>query len=266
MPEDSFARDVAPEIAVERGVQPTVSIAVPAYNEATLLMESVTALHEYLCTIDDSFRWEMVIIDDGSEDGTGDLADDFAAAHARVVVLHHEQNGGLGRAVRSAFRHCTSDYIVMMDSDLSYSPDHIRPLLDTIVATGASVVVAAPYRPDAKAIGVPPSRLFTSRMANRLLALAAGGGLTTLTGLVRAYNGDFARSLELRESGPTVNCEIVYRARERGAAVVEIPAHLNWTRLRTPREGRGSWRSLVRTTAGTLAIVGRFLLLRARRP
>jgi glycosyltransferase involved in cell wall biosynthesis len=265
MPEDPSPRDVAPDIAIERGVQPTVSVAVPAYNEATLLIDSLTALHDYLCTLDDGYRWQMFVIDDGSDDGTGDLADEFAAEHARVAVLHHDQNGGLGQAVRSAFRHCTGEYIVMMDSDLSYSPDHIRPLLDTIIATGASVVVAAPYRPDAKAIGVPPSRLFTSRTANRLLALAAGGGLTTLTGLVRAYNGDFARSLDLRESGPTVNCEIVYRAREQGVAVVEIPAHLNWTRLRTPREGRGSWKSLVRTTAATLAIVGRFLLLRTRR-
>jgi glycosyltransferase involved in cell wall biosynthesis len=265
MSENPSARDFASDIAAERGVQPSVSVAVPAYNEATLLVDSLTALHDYLCTLDDSYRWEMLVIDDGSNDGTGELADEFAAAHARVTVLHHEQNGGLGLAVRSAFRHCAGEYIVMMDSDLSYSPDHIRPLLDTIVATGASIVVAAPYRPDAKAIGVPPSRLLTSRTANRLLAVAAGGGLTTLTGLVRGYNGAFARSLDLRESGPTVNCEIVYRARERGATVVEIPAHLNWTRLRTPREGRGSWKALARTTASTLAIVGRFLLLRARR-
>jgi glycosyltransferase involved in cell wall biosynthesis len=265
MSENPFARNVAPDIAAERGEQPSVSVVVPAYNEASLLVDSLTALHDYLCTLDDSYRWEMVVIDDGSADGTGDLADDFAAAHARVLVLHHEQNGGLGRAVRSAFRHCNSQYLVMMDSDLSYSPDHIRPLLDTIVATGASVVVAAPYRPDARAIGVPPSRLFTSRTANRLLALAAGGGLTTLTGLVRAYDGDFARSLHLQESGPTVNCEIVYRARERGAAVLEIPAHLNWTRLRMQRQGRVSWKALARTTASTLAIAGRFLLLRARR-
>jgi glycosyltransferase involved in cell wall biosynthesis len=265
MPEDRTARDVGSDIAAERDEQPTVSVVVPAYNEAGLLVDSLTALHEYLCTLDDCYRWELVVVDDGSVDSTGDHADEFAATHARVVVLHHEQNGGLGRAVRSGFHYCSTEYIVMMDSDLSYSPDHIRPLLDTIIASGASVVIAAPYRPDARAIGVPPSRLVMSRTANRLLALAAGGGLTTLTGLVRAYDGDFARSLDLHESGPTVNCEIVYLARRRGAAVVEIPAHLDWTRLQSERQGRGSLRALARTTGATLAIVGRFLLLRARR-
>jgi glycosyltransferase involved in cell wall biosynthesis len=264
-PENPFARDVAPDIASERAAQPSVSVVVPAYNEAALLADSLTRLHDYLCTLDDSYRWEMVIVDDGSDDGTGPLADQFAVAHARVTVLHHAENGGLGRAVRTAFRHCDGDYIVMIDSDLSYSPDHIHPLLDTIIATGASVVVASPYRPDAKATGVPPSRLVISRSANRLLALAAGGGLTTLTGLVRAYDGGFARSLDLREPGPTVNCEILYRARERDAVVVEIPAHLDWTRLRTLRPSGQLWRLIARTTASTLAIAGRFLLLRARR-
>lgn len=263
--EEPSAHDLTPEIAVERAGQPSVSVVVPAYNEAGLLADSLTRLHAYLCTLDDSYRWEMVVVDDGSDDGTGALADEFAAKHARVVVLHHEVNGGLGRAVRTAFRHCKTDYLVMMDSDLSYAPDHVHPLLDTIVASGASVVVASPYRPDAKASGVPPSRLLTSRTANRVLALAAGGGLTTLTGLVRAYDGDFTRSLDLEESGPTVNCEILYRAREQGAAVVEIPAHLDWTLLRTRSQARRSWKSVVRTTAATLRIARRFLFLRARR-
>jgi glycosyltransferase involved in cell wall biosynthesis len=265
-PENPFARDISPDIASERAAQPSVSVVVPAYNEAALLADSLTRLHDYLCTLDDSYRWEMVVVDDGSDDGTGPLADRFAAAHARVTVVHHPDNGGLGLAVRTAFRHCDADYIVMMDSDLSYSPDHIHPLLDTIIATGASIVVASPYRPDAKATGVPPSRLFTSRAANHVLALAAGGGLTTLTGMVRAYDGDFSRSLDLEARGPTVNCEILYRARERGAAIVEIPAHLDWSRLQMHRQDKRSLKSVARTTASTLAIAGRFLSLRVRRP
>jgi glycosyltransferase involved in cell wall biosynthesis len=255
-PADPFRRAVTPDIATGRADQPSVSVVIPAYNEEALLAGSLTRLHDYLCTLDDSYRWELVVVDDGSGDGTGQLADEFAAAHARVSVHHHDQNEGLGGAVRTAFRRCTTDYIVMMDSDLSYSPDHIHPLLDTIIATGASVVVASPYRPDAKATGVPPSRLFTSRAANHVLALAAGGGLTTLTGMVRAYDGDFARSIVL---------EVLYRARERGAAIVEIPAHLDWSRLRMHRQDKRSLKSVARTTASTLAIAGRFLALRARR-
>lgn len=265
-PAERLRRAAAPDIAAARAEQPSVSVVVPAYNEEAMLPDSLTRLHDYLCTLDDSYRWELVVVDDGSSDGTGRLADEFAAAHARVVVHHHDENQGLGGAVRTGFRRCTSDYLVMMDSDLSYAPDHIHPLLDTIIATGASIVVTSPYRPDAQATGVPPSRLFTSRAANRVLALAAGGGLTTLTGMVRAYDGDFARSLDLYASGPTINCEILYRAREQGAQVVEIPAHLDWSRLRLRGQERRSLKSVARTTASTLAIAGRFAFLRARRP
>ena len=129
--ENRPAREFPAGIAADRADQPSVSVVVPAYNEATLLAASLTRLHGYLCTLDDSYRWELVVVD-------------FAAAHARVVVHHHHENAGLGGAVRTAFRCCTSDYLVMMDSDLSYAPDHIHPLLDTITATGASIVVTSP--------------------------------------------------------------------------------------------------------------------------
>lgn len=244
---------------------PSVAIVVPAYNEAHQLAASLFALYDYLSGLDSMYDWQVVVVNDGSSDGTDAIADDFAVAHDRLTVLHHPQNLGLGGALRTAFRTSTADYVVVMDSDLSYAPEHIRPLLDEIIVTGAAIVVASPYRKGAQATGVPLSRLLASRSMNRLLALASGLEVSTYTGMVRAYDGPFVRSLHLTSSDPTINSEILFRARCEDASVVEIAAHLDWTRLPVHRQGRASLRKLVRTGLSTLALACRFLLLRVRR-
>jgi glycosyltransferase involved in cell wall biosynthesis len=77
----------------------------------------------------DSYDWEVVLVDDGSIDETGAIADTFASAHTHVRVLHHKVNFNLGQALRYAFGTCTGDYVVVIDCDLSYSPDHITRML-----------------------------------------------------------------------------------------------------------------------------------------
>ena len=243
---------------------PSVSIVIPAYNEADQLAESLTVLHDSLHDLAARYDWQILVVDDGSRDGTGSIAEEFAHTHHRVTVLRHQRNQGLGGALRTAFRATTSQYLVVMDSDLSYSPAHIRPLLDKIVQTGAAVVVASPYRRDAEATGVPLGRLIASKSVNRVLAIADGRGISTFTGMVRAYDARFVRSIPLHSSDPTINSEILYRARLEDALVVEIPARLDWTRLPIHRQGRVSWRKLVRTGCSTLTFACRLLLLRAR--
>jgi glycosyltransferase involved in cell wall biosynthesis len=245
--------------------RPSVAIVVPAYNEAPLLAASLATLYGYLTGLDAAYDWHVIVVDDGSSDGTDRIADDFAVAHDRLTVLHHPQNLGLGGALRTGFRASTSDYVVVMDSDLTYAPEHIRLLLDEIIDTGAAIVVASPYRKGAQATGIPLSRLLPSRTVNLVLALTSGLGISTCTGMVRAYDGPFVRSLHLTSNDATINGEALYRARCQNAVVVEIPAHLDWSRLPVERQHRASARKLMRTGLSTLALASRFLLLRARR-
>jgi glycosyltransferase involved in cell wall biosynthesis len=182
----------------------------------------------------------LILVDDGSTDATGRIIDDYAIHDPRIRALHHGVNFNLGQALRYAFNNARGDYVVTLDSDLSYGPDHIGRLLDTIVETNAKIVVASPYTKGGKVTAVPAARKFMSRWANRLLAWTAKGRLSTVTGMVRAYDTQFLRSLDLKAWDFEVNTEIIYKAQLLRAHIVEIPAHLDWTGQRAVGSARVS--------------------------
>lgn len=229
--------------------RPFVSVVVPAYNEALILMESLTVLHEHLRTIEDEYRWELVVVDDGSTDETGAIADAFAASRPQVRVLHHKINFNLGQALRYAFGTCQGDYVVTLDCDLSYSPDHVERLLGALRAEHAKVAVASPYMKGGHTTRIPVVRRALSWWANRFLSAVAEGKIATLTGMVRAYDRRFLSTLDLKAMGTDINTEILFKAQLLGARIVEVPAHLDWTNQRDRRGGRTSSLKVRRSTS-----------------
>src|SRR5436309_13272520 len=137
----SVERAAAP-LALSR---PLLSVVVPAYNEAAIVEKNLARLCQYMESLEDECRWEIVFVNDGSIDGTGELAEAVARTRSNIQVLHHVVNFGLGQAIKFAFNHCHGDYIVTLGLDLSYSPEHIRELLAKIRATRAKIVVTSPY-------------------------------------------------------------------------------------------------------------------------
>jgi glycosyltransferase involved in cell wall biosynthesis len=208
--------------------KPLVSIVTPAYNEAAIIQDNLFDLCQYLKGLEDEYRWELIIVNDGSRDNTGELADAFARSRSNVHVIHHVRNGGLGQALRSGFAHSQGLYIVTLDLDLSYAPEHIEALLTRIQQTGAKMVVTSPYMKGGKVSNVPRLRLLLSIWANRFLSVAARQSLSTLTGMVRVYDAEFLRMLNLRSAGMDINPEVVHKAMLLGARIEEIPAHLHW--------------------------------------
>jgi glycosyltransferase involved in cell wall biosynthesis len=208
--------------------KPLVSVVVPAFNEAAIVEKNLAALCRYMEGLEDEYRWEIVLVNDGSSDGTGRLGEAFAGTRSNITVLHHPVNFGLGQALKFAFKHCRGEYIVTMDLDLSYSTDHIRRLLTRIRETRAKVVVTSPYMEGGHISNVPWLRRTLSVWANRFLSATAKGSLSTLTGMVRAYDARFLRTLDLRAMGMEINPEIIYKAMMLRARIEEIPAHLDW--------------------------------------
>lgn len=208
--------------------KPFVSILIPAYNEAAIIESNLTLLCDYLSTLEAQYSWEIVLVNDGSRDNTGSLAELSAQRHPGIRVIHHRVNQGLGQALKTGFEHCRGKYIVTLDLDLSYAPEHIERLLQKIQHTQAKVVVISPYMPGGKVSNVPWSRLMLSVWANRFLSLAAKRDTATLTGMVRAYEASFIKSLSFRSTGMDVNPEILYKARMLKVPIVEIPGHLCW--------------------------------------
>lgn len=245
--------------------RPLVSLVVPAYNEAAIVEKHLAAIRQYMTALEKEWRWELIFVDDGSADETGRLAESFARTADNIHILRHGENFGLGRALRSGFARSRGDYVVALDLDLSYSLDHVEKLLAKIRATGAALVIASPYAERGEVANVPRRRRALSRWANRFLSLAAGGRIATLTGMVRAYDGAFLRSLDLTATGAEINPEIVYRAIRRRARIEEIPARLDWGERKAERAARGSGRSALRQTA-TVFYFGWLFLKETRCP
>ncbi len=206
-----------------------VSVVVPAYNEALIIEDSLRAIIAELGRLEDEFRWEILVVDDGSTDATPAIVADVERAEPRVRLLRHPVNFNIGQALRYAFRNCRGDVIVTMDADLSYDAAHIPRLLHALIDERAKIVVASPYADGGEVTGVPWRRRALSRGANRFLSQVAPVDVTTMTGLVRAYDRRFLDNLDLRLMDGSVNTEIVYKAHLLGARIVEIPAHLDWT-------------------------------------
>ena len=215
-------------ISISKGSGPSVTLLVPVYNEAGILEANLKVIVDYMRQLSANYDWELVVVNDGSEDGTAERADAFAAAHSEVRIMHHPVNFGLGQALKTGFRAAQGEYVVTLDIDLSYAPDHIDRLLTAIRETGAKVVIASPYMPGGTATNVPRKRLLMSRWANRFISLVAPGRIYTFTGMVRAYDGRFLKSVNLKSMGMDVNMEIIYKATLLRARIIEIPGHLNW--------------------------------------
>src|SRR4051794_24269712 len=179
------------------------------YNEEAVAEQSLSDLTAYIDTLSDRYRFEILVVDDGSTDSTRELALAFAATRPLVRVLVHRNNFRLGPALRFAFGQSRGDYVVVFDADLSYSPDHIGRMLECIESTHARVVIASPYMPGGETRGIPFRRRALSQLANWFLARTAQGNLHTITGMVRAYDGPFIRTLDLKAADVDVNTEIV---------------------------------------------------------
>ena len=217
---------------------PSLTIVLPAYNEEALIGSTLDRVTEYLIGIEDRYTWEILAINDGSRDNTGQILDEYAAGNDRIRALHHHTNFNLGQALRYAFSNARGDYTIVLDSDLSYGPDHIGQLADTITETRAKVVIASPYIKGGKVTAVPWFREKLSRWANKLLSMSAKGDFSTLTGMVRAYDTVFLRKLNLKAWDFEINTEIIYKAQVLRAHIVEIPAHLDWSdQLEVPERG-----------------------------
>lgn len=208
---------------------PLVSIIIPAFNEAAIMEKSIGIFCKYLSTLENNYRWELLLIDDGSTDETGKLADVIATCNNKIKVYHHLVNMNLGNALKTGFQHSKGDYVITMDLDMSYAPEHIEKMLAVLIENQADVVIASPYMKGGKVTGVPFLRKKLSKFVNKYMSVTSQDKFYTFTSMVRAYNGQYLRSLNLKAKDYEINPEIIYKSMILRARIIEIPAHLDWT-------------------------------------
>ncbi|MFX1758914.1 dolichyl-phosphate beta-D-mannosyltransferase [Rhodococcus gordoniae] len=197
-------------------------VIIPTYNERENLGRIITRLHAALP------HTHVLVVDDGSPDGTGDLADDLAAADERIAVLHRTEKNGLGAAYIAGFRWgLEHDYTVLveMDADGSHAPEQLHLLLEQVDA-GADLVLGSRYVPGGTVVNWPWHREVLSRGGNIYSRLALGVSIQDITGGYRAYRREVLEKLDLdaiASHGYCFQVDLAWRTLQAGFTVAEVP-------------------------------------------
>ena len=197
-------------------------LVLPTYNEADNLESIVAAALKHL---PESAR--LLVVDDNSPDGTGQIADRLAADQPRIEVLHRPQKEGLGPAYIAGFRRALAAgaaYVLEMDSDFSHDPADLPRLLEA--AAGADLVIGSRYVPGGGVENWTATRKAVSRGGSAYARLLLGVPVRDLTGGFKCFRREVLEAIDLdavNSRGYAFQVEMTYRAVKAGFSVVEVP-------------------------------------------
>ena len=196
-----------------------ISVLTPVYNERHTLKVNVSRIQRAL--LDHNF--EIVIVDDNSPDGTGELADTLAQSSPNIKVIHRPSKQGLGTAYKEAFHHASGTLIVSMDSDLSHDPEYLPAML--ALSQTHDIVIGSRLCKGGRIIGRTFVRDLASYLTNRFIRLITRFPVHDWTSGLRVY-----RRHVWEEVMPSVHCnkwdfqfESLYKAIRSGNRVCETP-------------------------------------------
>jgi dolichol-phosphate mannosyltransferase len=196
-------------------------IIVPTYNER----ENLPRMAEKLLSL--PVAVDLLVVDGNSPDGTGKIADELAAKHPQIHVLHQTDKNGLGRAYIAGFKWALErkyEFIFEMDSDFSHNPDDIPAFLK--VAETADLVLGSRYIGGIRVINWPLGRLMLSRFAGKYIALVTGMPFADPTGGYKCFRRHALQALNLDQiqcHGYGFQIELTNKLWRQGFKVVEVP-------------------------------------------
>jgi len=218
-------------------------LILPTYNEAPNIEAIVTAAGAVLAESSPA-GFRILVVDDGSPDGTGAIADRLAAEHDWVRVLHRTEKNGIGPAYLAGFRHAldhNAAYVFEMDSDFSHDPADLARLLDA-VRSGADLALGSRYVPGGGVTDWGLVRRFVSEGGSTYARLVLGLGVRDLTGGFKCFRREVLEAIHfdsVRSQGYAFQVELTYRAVQAGFRVVEVPIVF---RDRQRGQSKMSWR------------------------
>ena len=197
-------------------------VIIPTYNER----DNVAAIATAAVAADP--RIDVLIADDNSPDGTGQLADELAAREPRIQVLHRAKKEGLGRAYLHAFAWGLErgyEYLIEMDADFSHDPKYLTPMLDEAEG-GSDLVIGSRYVDGGGTVNWGPGRKLISRGGSLYARTVLGVGLRDLTAGFVCFRRAVLQAIDLnavKSSGYAFQIELKYRTLKAGFRVKELP-------------------------------------------
>lgn len=226
---DDVKNDVEEGAGVTTGTeQPEIAastlVIIPTYNERENLPLIIGRVHAALPAV------HVLVVDDGSPDGTGAIADELAQndEKGRIQVMHRTEKNGLGAAYIAGFKWgLARDYAVLveMDADGSHAPEQLHLLLNR-VEKGADLVIGSRYVPGGRTVNWPWHRQVISRGGNLYVRLALGAKHRDMTGGFRAYRREVLEALDLDSidsKGYGFQVDMAWRMLQAGHTVAEVP-------------------------------------------
>jgi len=205
--------------------KPKVSVLLPTYNERENLPIIVWLLVKYFTEA--SLTFEIIIIDDGSPDGTLDVAKELQKIYGeeQIVLRPRAKKLGLGTAYIHGVKHAQGEFIVIMDADLSHHPKFIPDMLKTQVEGNFDLVSGTRYAHGGGVYGWDFMRKLISRTANYVAQVLLRPAASDLTGSFRLYKKDVLERLvnSCVSKGYVFQMEMIVRARQQGLTVGEVP-------------------------------------------
>jgi glycosyltransferase involved in cell wall biosynthesis len=199
-----------------RGIlhDPLLSVVMPVYNERATIEEIVARVLAV------PLRIQLIIVDDGSTDGTRELLAGLSTRHGVTIVLQ-ERNKGKGAALRRGFEEVTGDVVVIQDADLEYSPEEYPALIELICQGRADVVYGSRF------LGRHRVFLFTHYLGNRLLTTITNVLYNTMLSdmetCYKVMRTEVLRSMTLASDGFGIEPELTAKIFKRGYRVYEVP-------------------------------------------
>ena len=196
-------------------------VVVPTFNER----ENLPPLTQRILSL--PVKVDLLVVDDNSPDGTGKIADQLAAEHASVHVLHRKEKNGLGRAYIAGFKWALEqgyDFVFELDGDFSHNPDDIPMFLQA--AKDSDLVLGSRYLNGIRIINWPLSRLMLSKSAAKYVQLVTGMPFTDPTGGYKCFSRRALQAInldEIRSNGYSFQIEMTHKLWRQRLKVVEVP-------------------------------------------
>jgi dolichol-phosphate mannosyltransferase len=201
-------------------MNPTLVI-MPTYNERENLPRMAERLLKLPVPVD------LLVVDDNSPDGTGKLADELAAKHPEIHVLHRAEKNGLGRAYIAGFKWALEhgyEFIFEMDGDFSHNPDDVPMFIEA--TKNADLVLGSRYKGGIRVINWPLRRLMLSRSAGKYVKLVTGMPFTDPTGGYKCFRRRALQAINLeavQSNGYSFQIEMTHILWRQGFRIVEVP-------------------------------------------
>jgi dolichol-phosphate mannosyltransferase len=213
-----------------------VTVVLPTYNERENLSDIAAAITAH--------GYRLLVVDDSSPDGTGEIADDLARQTPSISVLHRQEKEGLGPAYRAGFDRALADgavTIIEMDADFSHDPADLPRLVEA-VDRGADLAIGSRYVPGGSTPDWPWTRRFISKGGNLYARIMLGIPIHDSTAGFRAFRSSALQALPYEQaeaSGYGFQVEMAWRAHQAGLKVVEVPISFKDRTRGTSKMGTG---------------------------